>query len=73
MTVKSGGTTLKADAQATGQTVGEPNSGWHIDSYNSHRLGRLDFTDAGYHNISLEIDPAKGEKICFQWLSLEEQ
>lgn len=71
--VKSGGTMLRADAQFTGQTVGEPNSGWQMDSYNSHRIGQLSFPVAGYHSITLEIDPAKGEKIDFQWLWLEEQ
>ena len=70
--VISGDNTLSAPVKPTGQTVGEPNSNWHIDNFNSHRLGQLSFREAGYHTISLEVDPAKGEKIKFQWLWMEE-
>lgn len=73
LTVKSGAATLSASAQVTGLTVGEPNSGWHIDSFNSHRLGQLSFPEAGTYTISLEIDPGEEEKINFQWLWLEEE
>ena len=61
---------LKANFKPSGMFVGEPNSNWQIDSFNSHRLGQLDFTQAGYYNISLEIAPRKGEELGFQWLWL---
>ena len=71
--VKSEGGTLLSTAQLTGQTVGEPNSGWHIQNFLSHRVGSLTFPEAGYYTISLEIDPGKEGKISFQWLWLEEE
>ncbi len=61
---------LKANFKSTGRFVGEPNSNWQIDSFNSHRLGQLEFTQPGYYNISLEIEPRKGEEVGFQWLWL---
>jgi alpha-L-fucosidase len=70
--VQSEGGSLKARVQNTGQTVGEPNSNWHIDSFNAQRLGTLVFPEPGYYNISLEIDPGK-EEIGFQWLWLQEE
>jgi len=72
VTVSSKAGKLKSTFQTTGLFVGEPNAGWEIESFNSHRLGKLEFTEAGYYDISLEIDPHKGENIAFQWLWLGE-
>jgi len=68
--VKSESGQLSAKIQSTGRFVGEPNSNWQIDSYNSHPLGLLVFPEAGYYNITLKINPGKGEEIAFQWLWL---
>jgi alpha-L-fucosidase len=54
----------------TRKVVGEPNSDWQIASFESHRLGQLQFTEAGSYEISMEIDPRKDEEIGFQWLWL---
>ena len=70
ITVSTRTGSLKANFLSSGMFVGEPNSGWQIDSYNSHRLGQLEFTEAGYYDISLEIKPGKNEEIEFQWLWL---
>ena len=61
---------LKSGFQTTGLFVGEPNSAWEIESFNSHRMGELEFSEAGYYDITLELDPGKGETIAFQWLWL---
>jgi alpha-L-fucosidase len=61
---------LSGQFHPTGQFVGEPNSDWQIDSFNSHRLGLLEFAEPGYYTITLEIAPGKDEKIGFQWLWL---
>jgi len=61
---------LRAKPIPTGRFVGEPNSDWQIESFNSHTLGQLEFTQPGYYDISLEIDPPAGEGLDFQWLWL---
>ena len=72
VTVKSAGVVLSEPVQPTGRYVGEPNREWHIDSFNSHRIGKLEFTQSGYYDITLVVDPAKDETIDFQWLWLGE-
>ena len=72
LTVKSADTKLSVAVEPTGRYVGEPNRDWQIDSFNSHRIGKLEFSQSGYYDIMLEVDPAKDETIDFQWLWLEE-
>jgi len=61
---------LTSQAMPTGRFVGEPDRDWQIPSFYSHRLGQLEFTQPGYYDISLEIDPSEGEALGFQWLWL---
>jgi alpha-L-fucosidase len=68
--VESEAGSLNCKFEPTGRYVGEPNSNWQIDSYDSHRLGQRVFAKPGYYNISLEINPGKDEEIGFQWLWL---
>ena len=72
VTVRSAGHALSGPVKPTGRYVGEPNREWHIDSFNSHRTGKLEFTGPGYYDIELEVSPEKNESIDFQWLWLEE-
>jgi len=72
ISVKAAGQKLKRKIRNTGQTVGEPNSNWWIESFESHRLGTLEFESAGFYDISLTINPGKGEIPAFQWLWLGE-
>lgn len=65
------GDTVETSIDPTGQTVGEPRSDWHIDRYKSKRVGQLSFSKAGYYDIELEVTPAKGEQVDFQWLWLQ--
>ena len=39
-------------ARPTGQTVGEPNSQWHIDNFASRRLGVIEFPEPGVYEVS---------------------
>lgn len=73
VTIKSMGVILSEPVKPTGRFVGEPNREWQIDSFNSHRIGKLEFSQAGYYEIILEVDPAIDETIDFQWLWLEEK
>jgi alpha-L-fucosidase len=43
-----------------------------IDSFISHRTGKLEFTGPGYYELELEVSPDTNESIDFQWLWLEE-
>jgi alpha-L-fucosidase len=72
VSVKSDTGSLSARFQSTGEFVGEPNSNWQIGSFNAHRLGKLDFPEPGYYDITLEVKPQGGEKVDFQWLWLGE-
>ena len=62
---------LEHEVKPTGMTVGEPNSDWHIKSFESRDLGKIKFPEAGYYDISVEIQPER-EPFGFQWLWLEE-
>ncbi|MHA7110248.1 alpha-L-fucosidase [Sunxiuqinia elliptica] len=65
------GERVETSIDPTGQTVGEPRSDWHIDRYKSKRVGQLSFSKAGYYDIELEVNPAKGAPVDFQWLWLQ--
>ncbi len=70
LTITSSPGSLSENFHATGRFVGEPNANWQIDSFNSHRLGHLEFSEPGYYDITLEIKPGKTEELSFQWLWL---
>jgi len=70
ITVNSNTETMSANFQVSGRFVGEPNANWQIDSFNSHRLGQLVFSEPGFYDITLEIEPGKDEELQFQWLWL---
>lgn len=70
LSIRSNAGNLSSAFERTGLYVGEPNSDWHIESFNSHRLGKLTFPAPGYYNITLEIKPGKNEELSFQWLWL---
>lgn len=72
ITVKTANNKISKKIKPTGSVVGEPNSDWHIDSFNSHRIGILNFSTPGYYDIMLNIEPANGESVDFQWLWLSE-
>jgi len=73
LSVKSDAGSLESKFQHTGEFVGEPNRDWQIGSFNSHRMGKLDFPESGYYNITLQIEPVKGDGMGFQWLWLDRQ
>ncbi|WP_346859387.1 alpha-L-fucosidase [uncultured Draconibacterium sp.] len=55
----------------TGQTVGEPNQDWHIDNFESNKMGTIDFPEPGFYTIKLSIQPTERDPIKFQWLWLK--
>ena len=72
ITIKAANNELKSKVRPTGKCVGEPNQNWHIDCFNSHRLGKIDFPVAGYYEIILEIHPDGSEPVDFQWIWMGE-
>lgn len=68
LTIKAKGQKLTAQVRSTKLTVGEPNSGWQIESFEAHRLGKLEFETPGMYEITLYIQPEAGAEPSFQWL-----
>jgi len=62
---------LSDEVKYTGQTVGEPGQQWVIDNYHAQDMGRLEFNEAGYYEIEVEIIPDKEKPLNFQWLWLQ--
>ncbi|QGY42573.1 alpha-L-fucosidase [Maribellus comscasis] len=69
--VSAAGGSLVHEVENTGKTVGEANSNWVIDNYKSNPLGALYFADKGFYIVELEVVPAEGESILFQWAWLK--
>ncbi len=44
-----------------------------IDSFNSFRLGKLEFAEPGYYEITVEITAEHDEAIQFNWVWLESE
>ncbi|MEM7484586.1 MAG: alpha-L-fucosidase [Bacteroidota bacterium] len=72
ITIKGANLKIDGEIRFTGSTVGEPNLDWHIDSFNPHRIGVLDFPKPGYYDITLNIVPDNEKSVDFQWLFLSE-
>ena len=70
LTINSTQGTLKHQVTPTGLTVGEPNQGWQIDNFTSHRVGEITFPHPGIYEISMDIQGMKEDPLKFQWLWL---
>jgi alpha-L-fucosidase len=62
---------LEHDLLASGVTVAEPNSNWHVPRYRAHTIGQLDFVQGGYYELELQLSPPPAGKLAFQWLWLK--
>lgn len=71
LTIEAVDSKISQHIKSTGQVVGEPNSEWHINSFNSHRIRKIIFPEAGYYDISLNIKPETGNNVKFQWVWLD--
>ena len=63
---------LAHEVQHTGLTVGEPNRDWHIDDFQSNRIGTINFPEPGIYEIYMELESGRGEELKFQWLWLKD-
>jgi len=63
--------TLSQDIQPTGKYVGEPNSNWVIESFNSSKLGEVEIPNKGFYDIRFKIKPQEDKPVNFQWVWLE--
>jgi alpha-L-fucosidase len=66
--LEAAGQSLYHSVHSTGQTVGEPNQDWHIDNFESSKMGIIDFPEPGFYTIELSIQPTEIDPIKFQWL-----
>ena len=66
--LKAAGQSMYHSVHPTGQTVGEPNQNWHIDNFESNKIGTINFPEPGYYTIELSIQPTEKDPIKFQWL-----
>jgi hypothetical protein len=55
----------------TGKTVGEPNNDWIIDNFTSNRIGEINFPEAGFYVIKMQIIPSQNDILKFQWIWAE--
>ncbi len=68
LSISLGNQILTHGIQPTGKTIGEPNQNWIIDNFQSHRIGKIDFHEAGYYDIELAVSPGQQEELKFQWI-----
>lgn len=69
--IKVAGKVLQHQVLNSGKTVGEPNSEWIIDNYQSNRMGKILFSEKGMYDIELKIFPEQKEPVHFQWVWIE--
>ena len=71
LTVVAARQSLSHNLMSTGLTVGEPNRDWHIDNFQSHKLGTINFAKPGIYEIYLDVEAGKDDELKFQWLWLK--
>lgn len=64
---------LSGSLQPTGKTVGEPKQDWVIDQFLQFSLGSMQLNQKGVVEIELEIEPAEGQELDFQWLWINQK
>jgi alpha-L-fucosidase len=73
LSVTAGPSSLEHALQPTGQTVGEPNQGWHIDNFSSRSVGWVEIPEPGVYEISMKVQASEERPVQFQWLWLAPQ
>lgn len=68
VTVRADAAELSGTLSPTGQVVAEPNQNYYTDEFKEQPLGKIRFTDAGYHEISIHIVPPDGGQLLFNRL-----
>ncbi|WP_257666159.1 alpha-L-fucosidase [Parapedobacter tibetensis] len=71
ITLQASDTELTNELPHTGKIVVEPNQDYYTDEFREKPLGKITFTEAGYHEVTLLIAPADGEAILFNRLWME--
>jgi alpha-L-fucosidase len=71
LSVHAGSSALAHVVEPTGRTVGEPNQGWHIDNFASHRVGVIALPEPGVYEVSMKVKAGSGDAVKFQWLWLK--
>ena len=66
--LQAAGSEITTLAKPTGKTVGEPNENWVIDNFASSRIGEINFPEAGFYIIKMQIIPTKNDNLKIQWI-----
>ncbi len=69
--IEVAGEVLQHTVKPTGKTVGEPYRDWIIESFESHRIGTVNFTRPGIYEVELTVQPARNETVKFQWVWID--
>ena len=69
--LQAAGSEISTLAKPTGKTVGEPNENWVIDNFASQRIGEINFNEAGFYEIKMQIIPSANNILKFQWIWAE--
>ncbi len=71
VTFQVGETEFRENLAYTGQVVVEPNQEYYTDEFSEKPLGKVIFSQAGYHEVTLRIVPANAQEILFNRLWMD--
>ncbi len=69
--LQAAGSEITTLAGPTDKTVGEPNENWVIDNFASSRIGEINFPEAGFYVIKMQVIPTNNDNLKFQWIWTE--
>jgi len=70
ITVETAGESFSHKVSNTGLFVKEPGQESRLENYKSFRLGVINFTEPGYYNVKVTVEPKNNEEVDFQWIWL---
>ncbi len=72
ITLQIAGKTISQPVNNTGLFVKEPGQNSRLENYSSHRFGKINFSEPGYYDVILTVEPEKKKEIDFQWIWIGE-
>jgi alpha-L-fucosidase len=72
ITVETAGESFKHKVSNTGLFVKEPGQESRLENFKSFRLGEVSFSEPGYYNVKVTVEPKNGGQIDLQWIWIGE-